>query len=274
MITQYFGKCDASPTLGDNINFLQKRRSVSTAQELLEQDVMKVKKSHSISWENIEQSIPSSWMKHLASEVSKPYFYTLKKKLISETQTIFPEQSCVFRALELTAFESVKVVILGQDPYHNVGQAHGLAFSVPRGIPKPSSLQNIFKEIKNDLGEATEEIPSHGCLDHWAEQGVLLLNTGLTVRAHQANSHKDLGWKLFTDCIIKKLNEERDGIVFLLWGKHAQEKAKVISTQKHHVLCAAHPSGLSAHRGFFGCKHFSKTNEILRALNRSPIKWI
>ena len=177
----------------------------------------------------------------------------------------------IFNAFNSTPFDQVKVVILGQDPYHNIGQARGLSFSVPEGVKPPHSLENMFKELKADIGM---EIPTTGNLQKWADQGVLLLNAGLTVRAHQANSHKDAGWHKFTDAVIRKLSSEREGIVFLLWGGFAKKKASLIDQDKHHVLMTGHPSPLSANRGYwFGNKHFSKTNALLEKQGLIPIDW-
>ncbi|UHQ20503.1 uracil-DNA glycosylase [Lysobacter sp. KIS68-7] len=183
---------------------------------------------------------------------------------------VFPPMTQVFAALDATPFGKVKVVVLGQDPYHGVGQAHGLCFSVQRGTPVPPSLENIFKELNRDLGIAR---PSHGCLTHWAEQGVLLLNSVLTVEEGRAGAHQGKGWEGFTDHIVEVLNREREHLVFLLWGSYAQAKGKMIDTSKHRVLKAPHPSPLSAHRGFIGCGHFSKTNEYLARNGMAPIDW-
>ncbi|KAK9809914.1 hypothetical protein WJX72_001672 [[Myrmecia] bisecta] len=187
-----------------------------------------------------------------------------------QTQIVFPPQPFIFRALNTCPLPDVRVVILGQDPYHGMNQAMGLSFSVPPGQAVPSSLQNIYKELRDDCGC---HIPNHGSLEKWASQGVLLLNASLTVRAHQANSHSKKGWEQFTEAIIRTLSKQRRGVVFLLWGRYAQQKGKVINRQAHHVLEAAHPSGLSANRGFFGCKHFSKTNRLLRQQGLEPIDW-
>lgn len=218
--------------------------------------------------------IEESWKNILQEEFQQPYFAAIKQFLLKEKQAghkIFPPGSLIFNAFDSTPFDQVKVVILGQDPYHNIGQAHGLSFSVPDGVPPPPSLENMFKELKTDLGI---EIPSTGNLQKWANQGVLLLNAGLTVRAHQANSHKDVGWHKFTDAVIRKLSTEREGIVFLLWGGFAKKKASLIDHAKHHVLMTGHPSPLSANRGYwFGNKHFSKTNELLEKQGLTPIDW-
>lgn len=220
----------------------------------------------------IDPKIEESWKRVLIDEFNKPYFVALKEFLVEEKKkyTVYPEGKNIFNAFAYTPFDAVKVVIIGQDPYHGPGQAHGLSFSVPEGIQKPPSLVNIFKEIKNDVGK---EIPDSGNLESWARQGVMLLNATLTVRANQAGSHQKHGWEQFTDSVIKTLSAQKTGLVFLLWGRFAQDKAALIDQSKHHVLKAAHPSPLSAYNGFFGCKHFSKTNEILRAQGKEPIQW-
>ncbi len=221
----------------------------------------------------MDVKIEASWKEALQEEFEKPYFENIVQFLKTEKQsnkTIFPPGSLIFNAFEQTPFDKVKVVLLGQDPYHNYGQAHGLCFSVPQGIAFPPSLQNIFKEIKEDTGIS---IPAKGDLTSWAKQGVLLLNASLTVRAHEANSHAKIGWTDFTDAVIKKLSDEKQGIVFLLWGRFAQNKHILIDGTKHHILTAAHPSPLSAYNGFFGCKHFSKTNELLASQGKEPINW-
>lgn len=218
--------------------------------------------------------LTSDWREILKEEWEKPYLQELAKFVAKERQeyTIYPPQNLVFNALNHTPFNEVKVVIVGQDPYHGPNQAHGLSFSVPSGISLPPSLQNIFKELQEDLGVPYP--PPHGCLDQWAKQGVLLLNAVLTVRAGEAASHQNKGWELFTDVIIRKLFERHDPVVFLLWGRFAQDKCKNVPKQTHHfVLTAPHPSPFSAYTGFFGCKHFSQTNEILIRLNKTPIRW-
>jgi len=184
--------------------------------------------------------------------------------------TVYPPGGLIFNAFRLTPFDRVRVVLLGQDPYHGQGQAHGLCFSVPQGIVPPPSLVNIFKEVEKDMGIP---VPSHGNLERWARQGVLLLNATLTVRANQPGSHQRKGWETFTNAVIRKLSENRVGIVFLLWGKFAQEKEELIDTNRHYILKAAHPSPYSAYNGFFGCRHFSKTNEILRKHGLDEIEW-
>ncbi|WP_291970244.1 uracil-DNA glycosylase [Candidatus Symbiopectobacterium sp.] len=216
-----------------------------------------------------------TWHDVLAQEKEQPYFVqtlTFIGNARAEGKVIYPPQKDVFNAFRYTEFNQVKVVILGQDPYHGPNQAHGLSFSVRPGIPAPPSLMNMYKELANDIPGFT--IPQHGCLQIWAEQGVLLLNTVLTVEAGQAHSHANLGWETFTDRVISALNEKRDGIVFLLWGAHAQRKGSIIDTQRHHVLKSPHPSPLSAQRGFLGCRHFSKTNQFLIQQGQSPIDWM
>lgn len=220
----------------------------------------------------MKKIIDNSWQEVLQDEFQKDYYLELREFLKGEytSQTIYPDMYHIFEALSLTPYEKVKVVILGQDPYHGPKQAHGLAFSVQPGIRIPPSLVNIYKELNDDLG-----IPpvNHGFLNAWAEQGVLLLNTVLTVRNGQAYSHRDKGWEQFTDAVIEKLNEREKPMVFILWGKPAQAKIKMIDQSKHIILTAPHPSPLSAHRGFFGSKPFSKTNDALIALGQEPINW-
>lgn len=213
------------------------------------------------------------WLNVLAPEFEKPYFKQLKAFLLEEKarHVVFPPGNMIFRALDLTPFDQVKVVLIGQDPYHGPGQAHGLCFSVPDGVKQPPSLVNICKEISNDL-----KIPmpaDKGNLESWARQGVLLLNATLTVRANSAGSHQGKGWEQFTDKIITEISAKHTGLVFLLWGRFAQNKEILIDTSKHHVLKAAHPSPFSAYNGFFGCGHFSKTNELLAAQGKEPINW-
>lgn len=217
-------------------------------------------------------TITNDWLKPLESEFKKPYYLELYKKVKEEysERVIFPEPDNIFAAFDLTPLSDVKVVILGQDPYHNVGQAHGLCFSVKPEVDIPPSLVNIYKELKEDLNC---DIPNNGYLVKWAQQGVLLLNTVLTVRAHAANSHRGLGWEQFTDAAIKVLNEQDRPIVYLLWGKPAQSKKSMLTNPKHFILEAPHPSPLSAFRGFFGCRHFSKTNEFLEKNGMEPIDW-
>jgi hypothetical protein len=212
------------------------------------------------------------WEDILKDEYNKEYFLNLKKFLEQEygKYTVFPKKSDIFKSLKLTEYKNTRVVILGQDPYHDDNQANGLAFSVNDGIKLPPSLVNIYKEIES---EYQCKVNRRGNLEYLARQGVLLLNTVLTVRAHNANSHKDMGWEIFTDKIIEKLNEREDPVIFVLWGNNAIKKEKLINKERHYVLTAAHPSPLSAYRGFFGCNHFKKINEILRYLNKEEIKW-
>ncbi|QEY25944.1 uracil-DNA glycosylase [Neisseria zalophi] len=215
-----------------------------------------------------------TWHEAIGSEKEQPYFQHILKSVRAERETgqiIYPPAADVFNAFKATEFDQVKVVILGQDPYHGAGQAHGLAFSVRPDIVIPRSLVNIYKELADDI--AGFQIPHHGYLQSWADQGVLLLNTVLTVRAGQAHSHAALGWEQFTDRVIAQLNNHREHIVFLLWGSHAQKKGAFIDRNRHLVLAAPHPSPLSAHRGFFGCKHFSRTNQYLQEHGIMPINW-
>ena len=221
---------------------------------------------------NINPIIHSSWKEELQAEFNSQYFSDLKAFLVEEKKKniIFPPGKLIFNAFDLTPFDKVKVVLLGQDPYHNTGQAHGLCFSVPEGIAFPKSLINIFQELKDDL---QVPIPQSGNLEKWARQGVLLLNATLTVRAHEAGSHQKRGWEQFTDAVIRAISEKHSGIVFLLWGNYAQAKIELIDTSKHFILKTVHPSPLSASRGFFGCKHFSKTNEYLVQNGKTVIDW-
>lgn len=216
--------------------------------------------------------IEESWANALASEFGKDYFKQLTDFVRSEynSQVIYPKGREIFRAFDKCPIDQVKVVILGQDPYHGPGQANGLCFSVQEGMPFPPSLTNIFKEIKNDLGK---EIPPNGSLDRWAEQGVLLLNATLTVRAHQAGSHQKKGWEQFTDAVIQALAREQEGIVYMLWGNYAQKKASIVDQQKNLILKSVHPSPLSAHRGFFGSAHFSQANQYLKEKGLPQIDW-
>lgn len=217
-------------------------------------------------------AIDNDWLVPLKPEFSKPYYSDLYKFVKSEyeTRTIFPPINDIFNAYEYTPLSEVKVLILGQDPYHDYNQAHGLCFSVNPGVEIPPSLVNIYKELHDDLGCY---VPNNGYLTKWAKQGVMLLNTVLTVRAHQANSHRDRGWEEFTDATIRILNEQDRPIVYMLWGKPAQRKAEMLNNPKHLVLMAPHPSPLSSYRGFFGCKHFSKANDFLRSNGIEPIDW-
>lgn len=221
----------------------------------------------------MDVKIETSWKEILKSEFNKPYFQQIPQHLKIEKaqgKIIYPPGSLIFNAFNTTPFDKVKVVILGQDPYHGSGQAHGLCFSVSNGIAPPPSLVNIFKELHEDIGI---DIPNHGNLTHWAGQGVFLLNASLTVRGGEPMSHSKIGWAEFTDTVIKKISEQKKHVVFILWGKFAQEKRVLIDETKHLILKAAHPSPLSAHAGFFGCRHFSKTNEYLMHSGIDPIDW-
>ena len=221
----------------------------------------------------MEVRIEQSWKNALADEFGKPYFESLVRFLRSEKaagQTIYPPGSQIFRAFDLTPLNELKVVILGQDPYHGPGQAHGLSFSVSAGVPAPPSLKNIFKEIESDLGVKMSGYPD---LEKWARQGVLLLNAVLTVRAGMAASHSKIGWEEFTDAVIRYISDNCEGVVFLLWGNFARTKSALIDHSKHHVLEAAHPSPL-ARGAFFGCRHFSQTNALLSAQGKTPIDWV
>ncbi|MDN3690003.1 uracil-DNA glycosylase [Cyclobacterium jeungdonense] len=220
----------------------------------------------------MDVKIENSWKELLQDEFSKPYFESLANFIKQEyqTKTIYPKGSHIFNAFEFCPVDQTKVVILGQDPYHGPGQAHGLSFSVQEGIPFPPSLLNIFKELKSDLGLP---FPSHGNLEKWAKQGVLLLNATLTVEAHKAGSHQNKGWEMFTDKVVETLANRKENIVFLLWGAYAQKKAQIISDDRHLKLHAPHPSPLSAHRGFLGCKHFSQANAYLEKSGLTSIKW-
>jgi len=222
--------------------------------------------------DNINPNIEASWKEILLNDFNSSYFFHLKAFIQEDKKKfpVYPSGSQIFAAFDNTPFYAVKAVIIGQDPYHGKGQAHGLCFSVPEGISKPPSLVNIFKELNDDLGV---KIPISGSLQKWANQGVLLLNATLTVRANQAGSHQNKGWETFTDAAIKALSDKCEGLVFLLWGNYAAAKEALIDTGKHHILKAAHPSPFSAHRGFFGCKHFSKTNDILISQGKLPIDW-
>ncbi len=221
---------------------------------------------------NVKPVIEDSWKQILSEEFDAPYFRELKQFLVEEKKefTIYPPGNQIFSAFDNTPFHEVKVVILGQDPYHGPGQAHGLCFSVSKGVKPPPSLKNIFRELRDDLGIPE---PVHGYLGSWARQGVLLLNATLTVRARQPGSHQNRGWEKFTDAAIVALSEKRSGLVFLLWGSYAQAKEAMIDTRKHHVLKAPHPSPFSAARGFFGCRHFSAANKLLREQGKEEINW-
>jgi len=230
-------------------------------------------KDHSEENRAVSPQIEESWKVVLADEFRKPYFSEIKQFLLEEKQrgnTVYPPGKLIFNAFDQTPFEEVKIVILGQDPYHGPRQAHGLCFSVPDGVRQPPSLQNIFKELHNDTGVP---VPETGNLIQWAKQGVFLLNAILTVRAGQAASHHNIGWERFTDKVIQSLSDYRTGIIFILWGRYAQQKEQLIDSQNHYVLKAAHPSPFSANNGFFGCRHFSKANEILTHEGFNPIDW-
>ena len=216
--------------------------------------------------------LDNDWEELLADEFKKEYYLKLREFLKEEysTKTIYPNMHNIFEALKHTSYKDTKVLILGQDPYHGENQAHGLAFSVQPNVAIPPSLLNIYNELKNDIGCF---IPNNGYLIPWADQGVLLLNTALTVRAHEANSHKGKGWEIFTDRIIELLNDREDPVIFVLWGADARNKKELIDNSRHYILEAPHPSPLSARRGFFGCKHFSKINEILINLGKTKIDW-
>jgi uracil-DNA glycosylase len=225
------------------------------------------------------RNVENTWDHLLRDQYQHPYFKELIAFIESERaqgKVIYPKDSEIFKALSLTPFSSVNVVVIGQDPYHGPNQAHGLCFSVPRGVPLPPSLKNIFTELNRDLGlwdDRPNKRPVHGCLESWAEQGVLLLNAVLTVEAGKPGSHANRGWERFTDSIIMHLNEQRTGLVFLLWGSYAQKKAAFVDRSKHLVLTAAHPSPLSVYRGFIGCGHFSGANDYLRAHGRPAVDW-
>jgi uracil-DNA glycosylase len=221
----------------------------------------------------MDVQIEESWKEVLKDEFNKTYFAEIVMHLKHEKalgKTIYPAGSNIFNAFQQTPFDKVKVVILGQDPYHGPGQAHGLSFSVPDGIKPPPSLGNIYKEMKADLGL---DIPSSGNLTKWAQHGVLLLNAFLTVRASEPASHSKIGWENFTDAVIRKISEKKNNVVFLLWGRFAQDKQILIDATRHHILKAAHPSPFSADKGFFGCRHFSKTNELLLKAGIEPVDW-
>ena len=217
-------------------------------------------------------SIPASWKTALSEEFDKPYFHKLDTFLVDErqTQTIFPSELDVFSAFELTPYQNVNILLLGQDPYHDHNQAHGLCFSVKPGIKIPPSLANIYKELRDDVGF---NIPKHGYLDSWAKQGILMLNAVLTVRAHTPNSHKNQGWETFTDAVISKVNQKSEPVIFVLWGAYAQKKLPLIDTSRHIVIQSVHPSPLSARNGFFGSKPFSTINSALNQQGKPEINW-
>ena len=217
-------------------------------------------------------TIEESWAAVLQAEFVQDYFTNLSQEVRQAylSQTVYPSPKLVFNAFQLCPFDKVRVVILGQDPYHGPGQAHGLSFSVPEGVQTPPSLQNMYKEIESDIGTP---VPKSGNLERWAKQGVLLLNATLTVQARQAGSHQGWGWEQFTDAVIRKVSEDREHVVFMLWGNYARSKAGLIDWEKHLILEAPHPSPLSAHRGFFGCRHFSQANAYLKEHSLTPIEW-
>lgn len=219
-----------------------------------------------------EVRIAEDWKAVIGEEFSKPYFEELISFVKQEyaTSQVFPAGRNIFRAFDKCPFDKVKVVIIGQDPYHGDGQANGLCFSVNEGVPFPPSLKNIFKEVYDDVGTP---IPTSGELDRWAEQGVLLLNSVLTVKAHNAASHAGRGWEIFTDAVVRAIAERREGVVYMLWGSYAQRKGAIANPQKNLILHSVHPSPLSSYRGFFGCKHFSKANDYLKSIGKEPIAW-
>ena len=219
-------------------------------------------------------TLEPSWLKVLEKEFDQAYMKSLKAFLLEEGKkgyTIYPEKENIFNAFQHTPFDKVKVVLLGQDPYHGPEQAQGLSFSVKKGIKVPPSLKNIYKELNSDLGNFT--VPNHGNLTEWADRGILLLNATLTVRAKEPGSHQGKGWEIFTDTVITELSKRKEGLIFLLWGKYAQNKSVLIDESRHTILRAAHPSPFSAYNGFFGCKHFSKTNAVLVQEGQLPIDW-
>lgn len=220
----------------------------------------------------MKTDLGKTWNKHMKSEMQKSYFLDLLRAIdVSyKKTTVFPTKEYIFNAFKHCPFEDVRVVILGQDPYHGAGQAHGLSFSVPDGVNIPPSLRNIYKELASDIGK---QIPESGNLEHWAKQGVLLLNSTLTVEEGLAGFHQGWGWETFTDEVIQNISDKKEHVVFLLWGKFAQDKAKLVDETKHLILKAPHPSPLSSHRGFFGCQHFSQTNTYLSMHNLAPINW-
>ena len=220
--------------------------------------------------------LEASWLALLADQFDQPYMLQLREFLLAEKlagKTVYPSGNNMFAALNRVPVEQVKVVVIGQDPYHGPGQAHGLSFSVPRGVPLPPSLRNIFAEIEKDLGCQSLAAQGSGDLSLWADQGVLLLNAVLSVQAHAAASHQGKGWEQFTDVLVQRLAAQRSGLVFLLWGSYAQKKAAMVDGSRHRLLKAPHPSPLSAHRGFFGCRHFSQTNAYFEELGTTPIDW-
>ncbi|XP_072520531.1 uracil-DNA glycosylase isoform X1 [Salminus brasiliensis] len=262
------GGGDAAPT-ADSTNL-----SLSLSPEQLDRMARNKKAAlERLAARSIPDGFGETWQRALNAEFGKPYFKQLMNFIANERQrhTVYPPPDQVFTWTQMCKIEDVKVVVLGQDPYHGPKQAHGLCFSVQRPVPPPPSLVNMYKELEADI-EGFQH-PGHGDLTGWAKQGVLLLNAVLTVRAHQANSHKDQGWETLTDSVVHWLSTNMEGVVFMLWGAYAQKKGATIDRKRHHVLQAVHPSPLSAHRGFFGCKHFSKTNELLKKAGKKPIDW-
>uniref|UniRef100_A0A671TB71 Uracil-DNA glycosylase n=1 Tax=Sinocyclocheilus anshuiensis TaxID=1608454 RepID=A0A671TB71_9TELE len=278
-ITSFFSPMTKKRNLDEIHTCPGDRDDVTSSLSLSPEQVERISKNKKAALERLaaNQAVPNgigeSWKKALNAEFGKPYFKSLMSFVAEERQkhTIYPPENEVFTWTQTCDIKDVKVVILGQDPYHGPNQAHGLCFSVQRPVPPPPSLVNIFKELASDIKGF--EQPGHGDLTGWAKQGVLLLNAVLTVRAHQANSHKDKGWETFTDAVIHWLSTNMQGLVFILWGSYAQKKGAAIDKKRHHVLQTVHPSPLSAHRGFFGCKHFSKTNELLKKSGKKPIDW-
>ncbi|XP_023664026.1 uracil-DNA glycosylase-like isoform X1 [Paramormyrops kingsleyae] len=265
----------------DNVSSLKKLKSTSddaVPSPLSSEQLDRIEKNKRAALErlcarNVPEGFGDSWRNALIAEFGKPYYIKLMSFVAEERRryTIYPPPNQVFSWTQMCTIHEVKVVILGQDPYHGPGQAHGLCFSVQRPVPPPPSLENMYKELSTDI-EGFQH-PGHGDLTGWAKQGVLLLNAVLTVRAHQANSHRDQGWETFTDAVVQWLNTHLSGLVFMLWGAYAQRKGDVIDRKRHHVLQTAHPSPLSAHRGFLGCRHFSKTNQLLQRSGKKPIDW-
>jgi len=260
-------RAKGSPLTPQQKELIEKKRIAALAR--------RKKKLGVIDYTNLEEILDESWKKRLKGEFEKSYFKDLKKNLKKEQDskaTMFPPANEVYAAFSLCPWDQLKVVILGQDPYHGVGQAEGLCFSVKKTLKKlPPSLKNMYKEAQSDMEDWKH--PGHGSLKEWAKQGILLLNTGLTVRAHEANSHKKFGWLKFTDAVIKTINEEHKGVVFLLWGGQAKKKAKMIDKKKHKIIQSAHPSPLSAYRGFFGSKPYSEVNKCLEELGKEGINW-
>ncbi|XP_052447513.1 uracil-DNA glycosylase [Carassius gibelio] len=278
-ITSFFSPMSKKRDLDEIVRCPEDAGDHGKKRKLSAEQLQRISRKRAAALERLagKQALPSgfgeSWEAALSAELGKPYFRSLMSFVAEERQkhTIYPPPDEVFTWTQECDIKDVKVVILGQDPYHGASQAHGLCFSVQRPVPPPPSLVNIFKELASDI-EGFEH-PGHGDLSGWAKQGVLLLNAVLTVRAHQANSHKDKGWETFTDAVIHWLSTHTQDLVFILWGAYAQKKGAAIDKERHHVLQTVHPSPLSAHRGFFGCKHFSQTNQLLRKSGKKPIDW-